>query len=296
MARHFRETIDADGVCLITLDRPERLNALTFDVYRELADRFASLAGDSRAHAVVITGAGRAFCSGGDVHDIIGRLVDMPHDQVLAFTRLTGELIGNMHRLEKPIVAAVNGIAAGAGAVIVAASDLRVFADSARIAFLFTKVGLTGADMGAGWLLPRLVGQGRAAELLLLGDTIDAHTAERYGLATRVVQLSECLPEAMALGKRLAQGPLAALASTKRLLRAEWLMDLDHALEAEAQAQAGHLIQPDHREYHESFVGKRPAQFSGARAAQTRQQGAGASAGGADAAHASHRTTEDPRA
>jgi len=264
MARHFREDLDADGVCLITLDRPDRLNALTFDVYRELTDRFASLADDSRAHAVVLTGAGRAFCSGGDVHDIIGRLLDMPHEQVLAFTRMTGELIGNMHRLEKPIIAAVNGVAAGAGAVMAAACDLRVFADSAKIAFLFTRVGLTGADMGAGWLLPRLVGEARAAELLLLGDTIDAPTAERYGLATRIVPAAQCLPEAMALGRRLAQGPLAALASTKRLLRAEWLMDLDTALEAEAQAQAGHLIQPDHREYHAAFTGKRAARFSGA--------------------------------
>jgi len=290
MARHFREEIDADGVCLITLDRPERLNALTFDVYRELTDRFASLADDNRAHAVVITGAGRAFCSGGDVHDIIGRLVDMPHEQVLAFTRMTGELIGNMHRLEKPIIAAVNGVAAGAGAVIVAASDLRVFADNAKLAFLFTKVGLTGADMGAGWLLPRLVGQARAAELLLLGDSIDAPTAERFGLATRVVPGAQCLPEALALGKRLAQGPLAALASTKRLLRAEWLMDLDTALEAEAQAQAGHLIQPDHREYHASFVAKRPARFSGARAAQDAP-----AADGARDPHAD-RTAREPRA
>ncbi len=265
MAETFRESVDGDGVCLLTLDRPERLNALTFAVYRELADRFASLAHEDRAHAVVITGAGRAFCSGGDVRDIIGRLVDMPHAEVLAFTRLTGELIANIRKLEKPVVAAVNGVAAGAGAVIALAADLRVLAQGSRLSFLFTRVGLTGADMGAGFLLPRIVGQGRAAELLLLGEPIDAATADRFGLATRVVPDAQCLPAALELARGLARGPLAALASTKRLLNAEWLMDLSAAIEAEAQAQAVHLRQPDHREYHDSFVGKRPAVFSGAR-------------------------------
>src|SRR6185295_12709755 len=207
MAETFRESVDGDGVCLITLARPERLNALTFEVYRELADRFASLQHDERAHAVVITGEGRAFCSGGDVRDIIGKLVDMPHGEVLAFTRLTGELIANMRKLEKPIVAAVNGVAAGAGAVIALAADLRIFSQAASIAFLFTKVGLTGADMGAGYLLPRVVGQGRASELLLLGDTLDAVTAERYGLATRVVPPEQCVPVALDLARRLAKGP-----------------------------------------------------------------------------------------
>jgi enoyl-CoA hydratase/carnithine racemase len=259
----FREVIDADGVSLVTLDRPERLNALTFEVYRALADRFAAMRGDEAVHAVVVTGSGRAFCSGGDVRDIIGKLVDMPADEVLAFTRLTGELIANMRRLEKPIVAAVNGVAAGAGAVIALASDLRVFSQTASIAFLFTKVGLTGADMGAGYLLPRVVGQGRASELLLLGDTLDAAGAERYGLATRVVPPEQCLTAAMDLGRRLARGPLDALATTKRLLAEEWLMDLDRAIEAEAQAQAVHLKQPDHREYHAAFSAKRPARFSG---------------------------------
>jgi len=183
MSEPFRETIDADGVCTITLDRPERLNALTFGIYRALADRFAALRSEPRVHAVVIAGAGRAFCSGGDVRDIIGNLIDMPPAEVLAFTRLTGELIVNMRRLEKPVVAAVHGMAAGAGAVIALASDLRVFGSEGKIAFLFTRVGLTGADMGAGYLLPRLVGHARAAELLLLGDTLDAAAAERAGLA-----------------------------------------------------------------------------------------------------------------
>jgi len=259
----FREAIDADGVSLITLDRPERLNALTFEIYRALADRFAAMRRDASVHSVVVTGAGRAFCSGGDVRDIIGKLVDLPAPEVLAFTRLTGELIANMRTLEKPIVAAVNGVAAGAGAVIALAADLRVFSQAASIAFLFTKVGLTGADMGAGYLLPRVVGQGRAAEILLLGDTLDAVTAERYGLATRVVLPEQCLPVSLDLARRLARGPLAALATTKRLLDAEWLLSLDEAIEAEAQAQAVHLKEPDHREYHAAFTAKRAARFSG---------------------------------
>jgi enoyl-CoA hydratase/carnithine racemase len=222
-------------------------------------------------HSVVITGSGRAFCSGGDVRDIISRLVDQSAAEVLAFTRLTGELIANMRRLEKPIVAAVNGVAAGAGAVIALAADLRVFSEESSIAFLFTKVGLTGADMGAGYLLPRVVGQGRAAELLLLGDTIDAETAERFGLANRVVPPNKCLHTATELARRLAKGPLAALSTTKRLLDAEWRMPLEEAIEAEAQAQAVHLKQPDHREYRDAFTAKRPARFSGECAADERR-------------------------
>jgi enoyl-CoA hydratase/carnithine racemase len=228
---------------------------------------------------VVVTGAGRAFCSGGDVKDIIGRLVDMPDDEVLAFTRMTGELIANMRRLEKPIVAAVNGVAAGAGAVIALASDLRVFSAEARIAFLFTRVGLTGADMGAGYLLPRVVGAGRAAELLLLGDSIDAHAAQHYGLATRVVPSERCLPEALELATRLARGPLDALATTKRLIDAEWTMTLEQAIEAEAVAQQHHLREPDHREFHAAFTAKRPPRFSGERLAAGR---GGAAGGGAE--------------
>jgi enoyl-CoA hydratase/carnithine racemase len=265
MAEHFREEVDSDGVALITLDRPDRLNALTFAVYRELTDRFASMRTDDSVHSVVITGEGRAFCSGGDVHDIIGRLVDMPHDEVLAFTRMTGELIANMRKLEKPIIAAVNGVAAGAGAVIALASDLRVVSAKSKFGFIFTKVGLTGADMGAGYLLQRVIGQGRAAELLLLGNVIDAETADRFGLVTRLVPPEQCLPTAMEMAGELARGPLSAIATTKRLLDAEWSMDLDTAIEAEAQAQAIHLKQPDHREYHDAFTNKREARFSGAK-------------------------------
>jgi enoyl-CoA hydratase/carnithine racemase len=267
----FIEVTDEDGVCQITLDRPQRLNALTFEIYRALADRFAALRAEAHVHSVVITGSGRAFCSGGDVRDIISRLVDQSAEEVLTFTRMTGELIANMRKLEKPIVAAINGTAAGAGAVIALAADLRVFSQESSIAFLFTKVGLTGADMGAGYLLPRAIGQARAAELLLLGDTIDAATAERYGLANRVVAPERCLSTAMDLARRLAKGPLDALATTKRLLDAEWTLPLEEAIEAEAQAQAVHLKQPDHREYRDAFTAKRAARFSGESAAEERR-------------------------
>jgi len=268
MAQTFSETVDDDRVATITLDRPERLNALTFEVYRELADRFASLDGDERVHAVVVTGAGKAFCSGGDVHEIIGRLFERDEQEVLAFTRMTGELIANMRTCRKPIVAAVNGVAAGAGAVIALAADLRVLSEAARLAFLFTKVGLTGADMGAGYLLPRVVGTGRASELLMLGDTIDAATAARYGLATRVVAPGDCVPVATELARRLAKGPLRALATTKRLIDAEWTMTLPEAVEAEARAQAAHLREPDHREFYEAFRARRDPRFSGERTAE----------------------------
>ncbi len=263
MAETFHESIDDDGVALITLDRPERYNALTFEVYRELTDRFATMVTDDDVHAVVITGSGKAFCSGGDVHDIIGQLFGRSEEEVLKFTRMTGELIANMRKLEKPIVAAVNGMAAGAGAVIALASDLRVFATRAKIAFLFTNVGLTGADMGAAYLLPRVVGLGRASELLMLGNAIDAVTAERYGLANQIVPDNECLPTAMALGQRLARGPLAALATTKRCLNEEWALGLDEAIELEAQVQAVHLRGVDHRTFHEAFVKKESPRFSG---------------------------------
>ncbi len=270
MATSFRETIDDHGVSLITLDRPERLNALTFEVYRELTDRFAAMQDDAAVHSVVITGAGKAFCSGGDVHDIIGALLDVSEAETLAFTRMTGELIANMRKLEKPIVAAINGMAAGAGAVIALASDLRVMSRQARFAFLFTKVGLTGADMGAGFLLPRVIGHGRATELLMLGDGIDAETADRYGLVTRLVDPDECVPVAQQLAIRLAQGPLAALATTKRCLNAEWTLELDEAIELEAQVQKDHLRGADHREFHASFVDKRAPRFSGQTGAEER--------------------------
>ncbi len=251
----------ATGVATITLNRPERLNALTFEVYQELKDAFVSLDTEPGVRAVVITGAGRAFCSGGDVESIIGRLLGRTPEELLEFTRLTGALIGAIRKCRRPVVAALNGTVAGAGAVIAAACDIRIAAESAKIAFLFTKVGLSGADMGASWLLPRLVGAGRAAEILLTGDFVDAQTAERIGLYTRVVRQERVLPEARAWAEKLAQGPSFALGITKEMLNREASMDLDAALEAEAKIQAVCMENPTFREAYEAFKAKRPPKF-----------------------------------
>jgi enoyl-CoA hydratase/carnithine racemase len=264
MTLPFEYDVAPTGVATITLDRPDKLNALTFHVYRELTTLFARLQHESDVRAVVITGAGRAFCSGGDVHEIIGELVKYRARELLAFTRMTGELIKNMRRLRKPIVAAVNGVAAGAGAVIALAADLRVMAQSAKFAFLFVRVGLAGADMGAAFLLPRVVGLGRATELLMLGDPVGAETCERIGLAQRVVPADEVLREATALAERLARGPGFALGMTKELLNNELDMGLDLALEAEAQAQAICMHTQDFREAYLAFVEKRDPRFQGA--------------------------------
>jgi len=253
----------AEGVATITLDRPELLNALTFDIYAQLRDLMAALRTDTEVRAVIITGEGKGFCSGGDVNDIIGPLFEMDVKGHLEFTRMTGELIANMRLLDKPIIAAVNGTAAGAGAVIALASDLRVLSSAARFAFLFTKVGLTGADMGAAYLLPRIVGQGRASELLLFGDTLDAATAERWGLANRVVEPDELLATAREWAQRLASGPGLALSMTKRMLTNEWNMDLLTALESEAQAQALLLMGEDHRIFYDAFRAKVAPAFVG---------------------------------
>jgi enoyl-CoA hydratase/carnithine racemase len=253
----------ADGVAIITLDRADVLNALTFSIYGQLRDLMAALRTDDDVRAVIITGAGKGFCSGGDVNDIIGPLFEMDVKGHLEFTRMTGELIANMRLLDKPIIAAVNGMAAGAGAVIALASDLRLLSTNARFAFLFTKVGLTGADMGAAYLLPRIVGQGRASELLLFGDSIDASTAERWGLANRVLEPEELLPTAREWAQRLAAGPGLALSMTKRMLNNEWNMDLLTALESEAQAQALLLMGEDHRIFFEAFRAKVSPAFVG---------------------------------
>jgi enoyl-CoA hydratase/carnithine racemase len=241
-----------DRVATITLDRPDRLNALTFEAYRALADRFYELRFEDDVRAVVITGRGKGFCSGGDVDDIIGALFAQGAKEVLAFARMTGELVENIRRLDKPVIAAVNGTAAGAGAVIALASDLRVMSDRARFHFLFTKVGLTGADMGAAWLLPRLVGQSRATEWLFFGDGVDAATAHQAGLAHRVVASDQVLPESLVLAQRLAAGPTLALSMTKRLLNNEAGMDLASAIEQEAIAQAFLLRAEDHRSFYEA--------------------------------------------
>jgi enoyl-CoA hydratase/carnithine racemase len=253
----------ADGVATITFNRPEVLNALTFAVYAQYRDLLEELRYDEAVKVVVLTGAGKGFCSGGDVHDIIGALLEQDVRGHLEFTRLTGATVQNMRLLDKPIIAAVNGTAAGAGAVIALASDLRLASEQAKFAFLFTKVGLTGADMGAAYLLPRLVGTGRALELLMLGDVIDAHTAERYGLVNRVLPADDLLPAAQEWAARLAAGPTLALSMTKRMVNNEWNMDLVSALEAEAQAQALLLMGEDHRRFYEAFKKKEQPDFVG---------------------------------
>jgi enoyl-CoA hydratase/carnithine racemase len=253
----------AGDVATITLSRPDVMNALTFSIYAQLRDLMAALRTDDEVRAVIITGEGKGFCTGGDVNDIIGPLLEMDVKGHLEFTRMTGDLIANMRLLDKPIIAAVNGMAAGAGAVIALASDLRLLSSTARFAFLFTKVGLTGADMGAAYLLPRIVGQGRASELLLFGDPIDAVTAERWGLANRVVEPDELLPAARGWAQRLAAGPGLALSMTKRMINNEWNMDLLSALESEAQAQALLLMGEDHRIFYDAFRAKLKPTFVG---------------------------------
>ncbi len=250
-----------EGVATITLNRPARLNALTFEVYRELTDTFAALKDQRDVKVVVITGAGRAFCSGGDVHDIIGELFSRDMEGLLEFTRMTCDLIGNIRSLSKPVIASLNGTTAGAGACIALASDLRIASEEAKIAFLFVKVGLSGADMGAAHLLPRVVGLSKATELLYTGDFISAQEAERIGLYNRVVPAGELQTATRELADRLARGPGFALAKTKEMLNREMDMTLASALECEAQAQAICMQHPDYREAYEAFVEKRTPQF-----------------------------------
>lgn len=252
-----------DGIATITLNRPEVMNALTFEVYAQLRDLFETLRYDDTVRVVVLTGAGDNFCSGGDVHEIIGELLKRDMQGHLEFTRMTGAVVQNMRLLDKPIIAALNGMVAGAGAVLALASDLRIASEKARFAFLFTKVGLAGADMGAGYLLPRVVGMGRACELLLLGDTIDVASAERYGLVNKVVPHADLLPAAYEWASRLAQGPTLAISMTKRMLTAELNMDLASAIEAEAQAQALMLMGEDHRRFYEAFQVREKPKFVG---------------------------------
>jgi enoyl-CoA hydratase/carnithine racemase len=259
---HFAFDHDrASGVATITLNRPERLNALTFDVYDELRRTFDALSTAADVRVVVITGAGEAFCSGGDVHDIIGPLTSRDYRGLLEFTRSTCDLVLSIRRCRRPVVGALNGTVAGAGAVIAAACDVRIAAESARIAFLFTKVGLSGADMGAAWLLPRIVGFGRATELLMTGDFIPATEALRIGLYNRVVADGDLPHVARDFAGRLARGPALALDITKDALNREAAMDLPAALESEAQVQAALMLYPDFREAYEAFRDKRRPQF-----------------------------------
>jgi enoyl-CoA hydratase/carnithine racemase len=244
---------ETGGVATVTLDRPARLNALTFEVYAELRDLLFDLRSRDAVKVVIITGEGRGFCSGGDVEDIIGRLVDLDMSQLLAFTRMTGALIANIRGLAKPVIAAINGVAAGAGAVIALAADFRLAVPQASVAFLFTKVGLAGADMGAAYLLPRVVGLARATELLMLGDRITADEALRLGLVNRIVEPDALLAEARSLAARLAAGPAFALGMTKTLLNQELDTDFASAIEAEAQGQAICMQTPDFRAAYDAF-------------------------------------------
>ena len=246
----------------LTLNRPERMNALTFEVYDELRRTFRHLGSAPGVRAIVLTGAGTSFCTGGDVHDIIGPLLSYDLRGLLEFTRMTCDLVLAMRQCPRPIVAALNGTVAGAGAVIATAADIRVAVPSARIAFLFTKVGLSGADMGAAWLLPRIVGLGRATELLMTGAFITADEAHRIGLYNAIVEPDALAEAARTRAEALARGPSLGIEITKDALNREAHMDLVSALEAEAQIQAALMLHPDFKEAYEAFRDKRPARFS----------------------------------
>jgi len=262
--KHFRYAFDA-GVATITLSRPDRLNSLTFESYAELRDTFLALEHHPEVRAVVITGEGRAFCSGGDVESIIGELFARDTAGLVEFTRMTGALIGSIKKLRKPVVAALNGLAVGAGAVIAIACDFRIAAPSAKIGFIFPKVGLCGADMGAAYLLPRLIGLSKATELLFLGDPIGAEEALRIGLYHRVTAEGEsALSHAQALAARLASGPAFAHSMTKQMLESEHGMTLHEALEAEAQAQTLCMQHTDFRTAYDAWRAKAPIVFAGA--------------------------------
>lgn len=259
---HFGFTLD-DGVATVTFDRPQRLNALTFEVYADLRDLVRELGHRDDVAVVVITGSGRGFCSGGDVDEIIGQLLEMDSRSLLDFTRMTGSVVEAMRQLPLPIVAAVNGVAAGAGAVIALAADFRLLARSATFHFLFTKVGLAGADMGSAYLLPRLVGLGRATELLMLGERLEADEARAIGLAGAVVDDDRLDEETGALARRLADGPTFAYAATKKLLTAEQDMSLSAAIELEAMTQALLMTGADHAEFHRAFTEGRDPRWTG---------------------------------
>ena len=260
---HFGFSLDA-GVATITLDNQRTLNSLTFESYAELRDFVPLLSVEDAVRAVVVTGRGKAFCSGGDRNAIIAELVSYDAPKLLAFTRMTGALIRNLRRVRRPVIAAVNGAAVGAGAVIALACDMRIAARSARFGFVFPQVGLSGADMGAAYLLPRVVGLGRASELLYSGELIGAEEAYRIGLANRVVADGTALDTALAFAEELAQGPAFAHAMTKQMIEDEHTMSLDRAIEAEAEAQAICMQHADFREGHAAIAQKRAPRFAGA--------------------------------
>jgi len=261
-AEHFLYAV-ADGVATITLNRPERKNPLTFASYAELRELFRALAYADDVQAIVVTGAGENFCSGGDVHEIIGPLTKLDMPGLLAFTRMTGEVVKAMRACPQPVIAAVDGICAGAGAILALSSDIRFGTLRSKTAFLFTKVGLAGCDMGACALLPRVIGQGRAADLLYSGRAMSGEEGERWGFFNRLSSPDQVLADAQAYAKNLADGPNFAHGMTKKMLQQEWNMGVDEAIEAEAQAQAICMMSNDfHRAYH-AFVAKQKPVFEG---------------------------------
>ena len=260
--KHFHWKVDG-RVATLRLDRPERKNPLTFDSYAELRDCFRALAYADDIKAIVFGSNGGNFCSGGDVHDIIGPLLNKDMKGLLAFTRMTGDLIKAMINCGKPVIAAVDGVCVGAGAIIAMASDLRIGTPEAKTAFLFTRVGLAGCDMGACAILPRIIGQGRAAELLYTGRTMSAEEGERWGFFNKVVEQAALDNEALALAKRLAEGPNFGHMMTKTMLAQEWSMSIEQAIEAEAQAQAICMQTKDFERAYEAFVAKQRPVFEG---------------------------------
>ena len=261
-SRHFRYGV-SDAVATITLDRPQRKNPLTFDSYAELRDLFRAMPYAEDVRAIVITGTGDNFCSGGDVHEIIGPLTKLDMPGLLAFTRMTGDLVKAMRAAPQAIIAAIDGVCAGAGAILALSSDLRFGTARSQTAFLFTRVGLAGCDMGACALLPRLIGSGRAAELLYTGRSMSGTEAERWGFLNRVCEPSNLLAEARAMAAELAAGPTFAHAMTKRMLHHEWSMSIDDAIDAEAQAQAICMATNDFHRAYQAFVAKQKPVFEG---------------------------------
>jgi len=259
-AKHFRWTVDGK-VGVITLNRPERKNPLTFESYAELRDSFVKLKHESGIKAVIVTGAGGNFCSGGDVHEIIGPLTKMDMPQLLEFTRMTGDLVKAMRHCPQPVIAAVDGVCAGAGAIVAMAADLRYGAPDAKVAFLFTRVGLAGCDMGACTILPRVIGQGRASELLYSGRSMSAEEGLAWGFFNRLA--SPALPAAMEMAQSLASGPTFAHAMTKKMLHQEWNAGVDEAIEMEAQAQAICMETKDFHRAYEAFAAKKKPVFEG---------------------------------
>ena len=264
--KHFAWCVE-EKVAIITLNRPERKNPLTFESYNELVETFQKLTHTEKIKVVVITGAGENFCSGGDVHEIIGPLVAMRErkeaDRLLTFTRMSGELVKVMRACPQPIVAAIDGVCAGAGAIIAMASDIRFGTQRSRVAFLFVKVGLSGADMGACAILPRIIGHGRAAELLYTGRFMVADEAERWGFYNRIIAQERLLEEASQFARELADGPTLAHATTKRCLHDEWNMSIEEAIENEAQAQAACMQTEDFARAYRAFAAKQTPKFEG---------------------------------